>query len=128
MPEAPTGLLGLVLGKNALTELDDAKVDYPSTIRRMSQLRSILQNKNIITYDVLRMNIAAGATKEISFNGNAIMILQGTGLELSFNDKEVYFPWDSGDPLDEFPFYKYKVKNTGITQDIIILSLLRGRT
>lgn len=128
MPEAPTGLLGLVLGKNALTELDDAKVDYPSTLRRMAQLRSILQNKNVITYDVFRRSITANDTVEVTFNGNAIMILQGTGLELSFNDKEVYFPWDVGDPLDEFPFFKYKVKNTGATQDVIILSLVRGRT
>ena len=129
MAEGIKNVLAMLgVGEKLLKDLDNAKVDYISTIKRMSMLRSILVNKKIDTYHVFSKIMATDDVADVDFAANTIMILAGTNLELSFNDKEVFFAWDVGDPLDEFPFFRYKVKNTGTSQTVTILSLIRGST
>jgi len=119
----------LVTGERLNEQLNNITRDYESTIRRMSALRGRLSNNRIVTYRVFRQTLSSGEIVTVDIVGNTIIILAGASLELAFNGSDEFFPWDYGDPIDDFPFYQYKVKNTGASsQDVIILTLIRGQT
>ena len=123
------GGLDLILGGGMLDALaDKLGGDYENgQLKRIPSLTEKLKTNNWRTYDIFTVTIAIGAIKDFVFSGNTIVIIIGTGMEISFNNADRFFPLDVDTPITDFPFYMFTLRNAGkkATQ-VKVLAMYRG--
>lgn len=123
------GPLEMLFGASVLTELDTKLArDYESQFtNRLPKLAEKIRTNNWAMYDVIDIILDANAKETYNFSANTLTIIDGVGLEISFNANDKFFPLDVDTPITNFPFFQFTVYNpNAVAVTAKILVMVRG--